>query len=519
MNPDDVPPPNTNPSLHLIIRGSEKTVSLCRTVSSALLLNYPQPVVAHLEKQPNIGKGTLPRRTNAILAINTYLTETTDMKDDDVVMIVDSSDSWFQLPPDVILRRFHNILRENNRRLRRKYGYVQVDNGQSDGVPKFMQKFSQRILFGASKFCWPIRQNDPACLAVPFSTLPPDVYGPYTDISRKLTTNRPRWLNSGTLIGLAGDVHLLYSHLAEVSRKSDVLVDEWRLLEQTFGEQEYVRELDRQTTTPSWLVRLGEIAGIIDKPDISQATMKVVPGKRYDYGIGLDYKSQLFFSIAHSQGDIEWVRYDNLTQMTHAQVMHFVPRETRINLPLDVADSANPFAPRPQSTLPKPVTPPFNSTWDTLPNFQHNSWRTIPLVTNVHSASVPALLQMNGVDTVRNPFWWGMMWYPPFSRSLLRNRMRSFNGSVVSKTSLSSGGSSESWNLHSGESDTFSQWTALEEVCENLGNTVTGDHNHILGLESNQDKQPNLPKDRRLGVFVVAKEKEKKDEEPNDGDL
>ncbi|PGH30617.1 hypothetical protein GX50_06611 [[Emmonsia] crescens] len=475
-----------NPSFHLIIRGPQKNPGICRTIFTAMILNYPPPTVLYLgyplqeEGKPKLGKLDKP------LVMHRYLTKSRHMKDNDVILIIDDNETWFQLPPGVMLQRFHDMLKMNNEKLRWRYGSVpgRLTKTAHPGTLKSTQRYSQRIIFAADKVCRPDRPYDASCYAVPYSNLPPDIYGPLTDTGKNMARNRPRWLNSGSLIGIVGDVKRLYEHAAEINSKNVPPADEQQVLAKIFGEQEYSRELDRRFTRPNWYTRMGELFGILQRIDISRIFVKLTPGHRYEFAIGLDYKSQLFFTMSpYSHHNLEWLNYNNGSQLSSAQLNHGVPRESRLNLPADIPRCENPFVP--PHPLTAQVPPPYNASVDYLPSPQNESWYTIPLATDVHSTSIPALLQTNittttSADPNLNPdplhLWWQRMWYHPWSRALLRKYMRAPRGPIAAHAAMRGGGT-EAWDMRGGKGGVWTgkdEWVDWATVCKGVEGGVFG---------------------------------------------
>ncbi|PGG98772.1 hypothetical protein GX51_06631 [Blastomyces parvus] len=475
-----------NPSFHLIVRGSKKNPGICRTIFTAMILNYPPPTVLDLD-EPTPKEG-MPQQVqwDKPLAMHNYLTKSTHMKDNDVILIIDGNDTWFQLPPEVMLQRFHDLLKRNNDKLRWRYGSVSGKVAKN-GL-KSTQRYSQRIVFAADKVCRPDRPYDASCFAVPHSNLPPDIYGPLTDTAEDVAQNRPRWLNSGSLIGLVGDVKRLYERAAEINSKNIMLADEQEVLSRIFGEQEYTRELDRRFTRPNWFIRMGELFGILQRIDISRIFVKLVPGRRYEFAIGLDYKSQLFFTMSpHSQHNLEWIHYNNISQASSAQLRHGVPREARLNLPADIAKCENPFTP--PHPLDTQVPPPYNASVDYLPSPQNESWHTVPLATDVHSTSIPALLHTNiTIPTNSDPppqpdfdpdplhLWWRHMWFQPWSRALLRKSLRAPRAAFAGHAALRDGGA-DAWDMRGGQGGVWTgndEWIDWVGVCKGSEELVFG---------------------------------------------
>ncbi|MCJ1473741.1 hypothetical protein MMC13_002392 [Lambiella insularis] len=394
----------SDPSFHVLIIATETSDKLCKTLLSAFLLNYPPPTLINYGEEfsgDNWDKGTHAAKINGVYD---FLSKSSKVRDDDLILVVDGYDVWFQLPPEVLVSRYHKIMRDTNRQLW-KYG-VLLHSDTVGGKENRSQKFVQTVLFGADKLCWPNQPNDPACAAVPSSTLPKDVYGPGTDKDPEGFSNRPRYLNSGTLIGPAKDIRAIYERaLQKVNQGLGAIGDQF-IFAEILGEQSYVR-----LSTPSANRGL-LIPGPNTVPFKSIKPVELNPGRRFDYHIGLDYESSIFQTMTHSVSDITFLTYSAET---------YNPSEALIS---DLITARPPF---PQNdTLTYLMTNrilPLSPALDTLPPPHQNSWLTVSLATNIRSIKVPALLHING-DKALLDSWWPMMWFQPHARALLRQYMR-----------------------------------------------------------------------------------------------
>lgn len=478
-----------NPSFHLLVRTSDynPNVGLCRTAFSAMVLNYPPPtMVAHTKAHD--------KPVNHIPEIDQYLSSEDAkkrFKDNDLLLIVDEGDLWFQLPAELMLQRFQLMLQENNNRLWKSHGTVVIDDGNKKGHTRQLQRYHERIIFSADKSCG-LSQNDTACAVVPDSDLPPDSYGSMTDQGQDITLNRPRWLNSAAAIGTLADMRLLYQKAAKIRNRNTSLT-ETQVFSQMLGDQEYARELERQVTS-SWVTRLIESLGIRSRMDISNYQRKLKPRTRYDYSVGVDYESQLFGSLLYSGEDVEWMRYDDLEAVSTAQARHKVPRETRLTLPPDVADLESPFTPLRQKTA--DMVPDYNKTLDSLPPAWNVSWTNLPLATNVHSKSIPALLHMNNTNAES----WSQMWYHPWARGLLRKYIRASHSPTAAASS--SLGGADMWDSRGGKGGIWTsdqQWSGWSEVCKGFEAEIFDDGFGAWGEEGGDTKGPEL---NEFGVLV-----------------
>ncbi|KAL4878634.1 hypothetical protein BJY04DRAFT_195288 [Aspergillus karnatakaensis] len=483
---ETLPHANSNTSFHLVLPATRSTPGLCRTLTSAMILNYPPPTLVRYGRELPTGSAGHDYMVDRITGIYNFLAYTETLKESDIVLIVDGFDIFFQLPPEVILTRYQQLLREENAKLRKKYGMVTVDRPfRKDGV-ETMQKYSQRVIFSASKECFHDLAADAGCVSVPGSSLPPDSYGWKTDTQPHLT--RPRWLKPGAVIGQVADLKLIYAQVLRFVEEHRAVEGDYLALTQMYGRQEYVRELERRRTTNGFKETMYRWIGISQASNLTSKSPRLEPGQRYEYGIGLDFESRLFFNTVRSKEDVEWLRYNNVTKTSTAQMEHRVPREHRLLLPDDVSEKklGNPFK-QPKYGKDEYINPPWNHTLDELP--QYRSWHNIPLLTNVHSAEVPVLVHMNKKDkgTVRDT-WWSNMWYFPWARALLRKYIRAQSGFDAAQHALLGGQSS--WDTRGGAGGVWTdkgEWLDYPEVCAGFERDLFDDEMGVFGEEGGDD--------------------------------
>lgn len=109
-----------------------------------------------------------------------------DLQPGDVIAIVDGFDLWSQLPATMLMERF-------------------LASGK-------------RIILGLDKQCFPNDPRSPVCNSIPESPLPADIFGSRTDkdpIQGPRDYMRPRWVNSGTVVGYFEDLQQLYDSMID----------------------------------------------------------------------------------------------------------------------------------------------------------------------------------------------------------------------------------------------------------------------------------------------------------------
>ncbi|OQD96569.1 hypothetical protein PENSOL_c015G02389 [Penicillium solitum] len=497
--PHDLDKPN--PRLHVLVPASQSSRGVCRTLTSAMILGYPPPtLIGYGHDSP--GSTEAERMVDRITRARNYLRDSKTVHDRDFVLMVDGADSFFQLPPKVLVERFQAIIRANNRKLRDKFGFAEVAGEKAGAAPEMVQKYTQRVLFGASKMCFPGLLDDPGCVSVPESTLPPDVYGWKTDAYPDGSLNRPRWLNPGAVIGQAADLRLIYDEVLQLVEFRSNKSGDYQALTQMYGRQEVIRELERRRTANDFKELLYRMVGISDAANITGITLRLETGHRYEYGIGVDFESQLFFNQIMSRKDVEWVKFGNITKMSALQMQHGVPREHRLLLPPDIAALPNPFI---QSRFAKESTqrPVWNATLDKLPNPRERTWHNISLMTNAHSASVPVVAHLNGDPKLRNT-WWENMWFFPWGRALLRKYVRDSHGFDAAQSSLLGG---QDWlEVRGGRGGIWTDdqnWITFSEVCNGQERDLFDDD---LGPWAKEIDDPDDPVYNQYGNLIAGKE-------------
>ncbi|KAF3927908.1 hypothetical protein ABW20_dc0106727 [Dactylellina cionopaga] len=193
--------------IHLLIPVTSPNAKFCKTFFSALVNGYPPPFLINYNQtywQEAIA------RAQKIKGFHTYLNERT--RDDDIIIMIDGFDVWFQLPLQVLLSRFLKL-----------------------NVP---------VVFGADKKCWPNDMKSVACTAIPQSPLPGDIFGEDTDRQTILRSRRekydnfrPRWVNSGTIIGYAKHVRSVYEEAWKKVEAAGEVDSDQLILAEVYGDR------------------------------------------------------------------------------------------------------------------------------------------------------------------------------------------------------------------------------------------------------------------------------------------
>ncbi|KAL2211420.1 hypothetical protein CC79DRAFT_200604 [Sarocladium strictum] len=399
----------------VVILANGPGTSICKVMMSAIAMGYPMPVIVNWDQQLDDYFPSYVRKTNPdhigpellkIVSALEYLDEVSQktanrherLDEDDLVLFVDSSDIWFQVPPEVLIRRYHQQNEEANNRM------LQLWPGEKGDMP-----MHQSIIMPAQKKCDPLPGGayDLKCDKLPDSPLRWDLYGWGTDPSPKkfdkpsadaYSKVRPKFLDNGAILGTVED-------LRKYLRKSKAKMDEKTatdrrqvrsakgMMAEIFGEQEVFRTWQRKGRE-SWS-NPGEL---------------FIMQNEYEYGVGLDYKQQI--SVSTEFGE----KHGDIVAMNDTKLIDEQSRErgikTRLHgVPPDIEQATNPLS-RLEQFQDKNVT----------------AWGDLPMYADFYTASVPAMVHHNAHSENlenRQTLWWNRMWYFPYLRDLVNARLES----------------------------------------------------------------------------------------------
>jgi hypothetical protein len=421
---DHVPPKlkKTTPNFHLLMPSERDTDGFCKTTLSAMLLNYPPPTAVQLytsyESDMKWERGIL----NSTLH---YLSNGKLVKDQDLILIVDGQQSWFQLPSDVIVTQYKRLLADANMRLLKKYGV------NKDGF----QKFNQTIVFGAEKMC---QSDDMACKYVPQSILSDNTYG--TEHSRRISDTPAKFIHSKMVMGPASDLKTLYQvaleKFIEGRSQSQTVQSVFATL---FAEQQLRRDAEEVASKHTGTKVKDFITGRASKSEaerrLERANTELSNTTRHEYSIGLDYTHALFQPLDYCvEDELVPLLHDNSNDLS--QYSHSDSNTQYLSLPTAFNETKPPFW-RPDFVEynPSPNEKPayidnleFTLEIDGLPS-RKLPWESVPLIQNTYSSSVPAIILSSSSHpsserpTVANVSW-DNMWYAEYKRAMLRNYFR-----------------------------------------------------------------------------------------------
>ncbi|OAL52273.1 hypothetical protein IQ07DRAFT_678294 [Pyrenochaeta sp. DS3sAY3a] len=512
----------STPNFHLIMASERDTDGFCQTTLSAMLLNYPPPTAVNLYTRFETEEQWETETINSTLH---YLSTSRFVQDDDLVLIVDGQESWFQLPSDVIVTQYKRLLEDANLRLLDRYGLGE------DGF----QKFNQTIIFGAEKMC---RSDDMACKYVPQSILPDDLY--VKETGRRISERPAKFLNSKMVMGPARDLRVLYkAALKKLRKKRSQSQTVQSVFATLFGEQQLRRDAIESKKKPTG-AKLKEFLGGSKRQSAAERRLANAKGfapsngTRHEFSMGLDYSHTLFQPLIYcTEDELVPITHDNSTDLSIYQRPD--SRVQQLLMPAALAETKPPFwRPDLVKNNPSPNEKPayidkldFNLDLDTLPK-RKTSWKRVPLLQNTYTGAIPAIILTNqkAAFTSANdhaPYaniTWSNLWYAPHKRALLRNYFRTPQSPNGYHNSLVGG--DRAWDQRGGRGGVWTEaenmwlpWGEVDGVCGTLSqiNEVFSDAKGVwLHEKEDNAEQTRLTEETELATKVeeaAKKEREK----------
>ncbi|KAF2628699.1 hypothetical protein BU25DRAFT_30730 [Macroventuria anomochaeta] len=522
---DHVPPKleKTTPNFHLLMTSEKNSDAFCKSTLSAMLLNYPPPTAVGFH-QTFISPGHKERQT--LFGIREYLHNEKLVHDEDLLLIVDGQDTWFQLPSDVIIKQYEAVLEYANARLLKKYG---LDENK-------LQKFNQTIIFGAEKVC---EGDDTACKLAPSSILPDDIYGAGEETTS--TEDLPaKYLDSRVVMGPAKDLRVFFDAALKKYEKEHTEKQTMQSVIATmFGEQQLIRDA-ALTEGKSATSKLREWVGkaveehVAAERRLEAANLTIRPGKQYEYSIGLDYTHTLFQPLLYTTLDeLVPLVHENSTDLS--KYRHPKTITPHLSLPPTLLSSKLPFwspnlylhNPSPDTNKPAYIDKlDFDFDLDWLPD-RRTHWSKIPLIQNTYTGAIPALI-LRVPDAIHDPKSSGIpsaqisfnhLWFAPHKRALLRQYFRTPQSPNGYHNSLVGG--DRSWDQRGGRGGIWTSkeqiwlpWGEVDGVCGTLAQLkqVIDDGKGVWMHELEDDNEAQRVRDEEAYKKGLEEKREKEEE-------
>lgn len=405
-----------HPNTHFLIPATDVNINLCKTLLTAGILGYPSPSLLAwkepYDEHAGLGGGSHLLKISRTLQ---YLNSLEPKQDEELVLMIDAYDIHFQLPFELLLNRYHSIVEAANARLK-------IEMGTAFHRQRDMR---QSIVFGAGKRCAPNALWEVACYTVPDSPAPDNLYGNNTDTMlghNQWYSCKQKYINSGYIIGPVGLMRKLFERAferAEAQKETPIYGgSDQAIFALIMGEQNYVREQKRLEHLSDWDLRRdpdafrprnitiqgGLLIDNILRPSVMHTAFEPDPTTNYEFGITLDYLSELGHQTMNSDidRDSQWILWND-TRSIEEQVNAKFIRHGRLDCPLRVPKT-------PPSDL-LHLDPPFDLFGRSSKlgrehdNNGHGSWHTVPLYTHLCMGTVPVMIHHNGGKENRENRW------------------------------------------------------------------------------------------------------------------
>lgn len=419
--------------VHILLLATKSNVKLCKTLLTLTILGYPTPRIISWggtdSTDAMLGGGShFGKITKTLEYIDEHLSGPESQND--LILMLDAFDIWVQLPLEVLLARYKDILREEDARLAHRMGSAFTHEGIKSG-----------IVFGAGKRCGPNSYHTVACYPIPDSPLPKDLFGNVTDTPvghNEWSSFRTRYLNAGTTIGpvnmLRPVLERAHQKLLECRGRKDADFDagtgvsdfcyhgsDQSIWMEIFGEQEFQREVMRRhhrSRYDGWVDELipgrsgsppppTQVYGVpisdyLEPHFYHQAYEKTyAPGKPFEFGLSLDYFSQLSHQTSNTFWDAKYIRKDR-------------PLEDQIGK----RDGFDCTAKSPD--------------WTQIPNEmlsrllpgEPDQWPSLPFYAELCVGQIPVMIHHNSFDKTQIDSQWNRTWWHGRSRELLETKRR-----------------------------------------------------------------------------------------------
>lgn len=284
---------------HLLIPATEVSNETCKLLASAVILDYPEPVILGLpEKRTLVGISAgrarqLDERIFKLVVVLEYLESLPRSADQDLALMLDAFDVWLLLPPQLVELRYRRVLQESNARLAAR-GILGLDSGG--------RAVRSSIVFGADQSCYP-DETRPYCSCVPDSPL----RDPNSDTPTKEgSAAHAKWANTGVYMGPVDNLRALLRSGLKLSESGYRPDYEWRFEDQGTT-QDVWAEQERART------RLAGGNATLKVPDVQHVSEFLQStGDSVEHGITIDYEGQVTQQAWSSMHSILWTTYDSI---------------------------------------------------------------------------------------------------------------------------------------------------------------------------------------------------------------
>lgn len=389
---------------------------------SAEVLQYSTPTIVRWDA---LGQDARENARSRMAAVRDYLSTLADDHGNDTVMLLDGARTWFQLRPEVLIKRFYETNRRANDRIAASIGLKAMRD----------ERVQQSVVFSAASECDASADSTIGCSY--------DSEPPHKDGASHLRP--PGHITQDIVMATVTDLLAVYRRAVSMIEQDLAMQSELAVFSEIFRIQEHNLSL-LASMGSSWSQRLR--AWFTGSYSHGQLIGKEVTEQDQDHvedlGIGLDYAGELSMDISNGS--------DSFTLMQHE------------NIPADVTGSMPPF---------------WTTTGEGLPS--HKTWSDLNLLTNTYTHAVPAMVYSNITDDPgARRSKWRSLWLQTFSRKLLEASM-SVPVMPLAAAVDNDGVEQVFWSTTTGEKagvkDTDGTWYGWEDICkgDELADELFGD--------------------------------------------
>lgn len=397
-------------------------INLCKVIMSAVALGYPLPTLLNWggefdRPEWHFAGSHIAKLESLSAVIEELLDSDADgddtAHDDDIALMIDAYDLWFQLPPSVLIQRFNQLNAEADERNRKLWDEIASSSTTGGKFP--IEPPRQEIIVTSAKDCspGPDSGSDPHYDLWPESPMPEDLYGegtdeitpPTWDAARKYRKIRPRCVNSGVIMGTMGALrHALRRCRDKVDAKARQGRELWSdqaLIGEVIGDQEawrhWVKDLAQTWDGTSARHSPSLRGGFVDS--VARAAMD---GAHFEFGIGLDYNFSTIPPTCSAEEDGYFVQLSDGDALKMLSEDAGVPGDVRV----------------------KGVPPELRESGLSADPLSSIDWSRQPLYTDFYFGNTPVGIHHNAwIDNLKSwrlKNWWSRMWFYPRLRELVK---------------------------------------------------------------------------------------------------
>lgn len=401
--------------LRVFMPADGPNINLCKTIMSSVALGYPLPTLLNWDGDFNrkgwhFGGSHIAKLESLLAVIEELLTSSEDADEDDLALMVDAYDIWFQLPPSVLIQRYYQLNREADERNRKLW---EESNALHASFP--LEPPRQSIIVTGAKDCQPGAESgsDPHYDLWPQSPMPLDLYGDQTDkdqfaifdTSHRFARIRPRCVNSGMIMGTMGAMRdalrRAQDKVNNVARAGRQLWSDQALFAEVQGDQEAWRAWTRELAS-TWNGSVATSPESTRHDHVESIAAAALRGERFEFGIGLDYNFTTIPPTCSSEDDGDFVEFGDKPALAAKSYQAGVRDHVRLtSLPPEL-DAALELKEGPLSDL----------RWDLKPLYSDLFFGVTPV--GIHHNAYK-----NGLKPWRLKHWWHRMWFYPMLRELI----------------------------------------------------------------------------------------------------